>query len=500
VTDSEGEPTEESTAPAAPARRPRRSTLHPVRGRWTVVSSVLAVVVAVAVISAAFPTPAAAPAPGSEDGVPIPPAGASSSSAFCSAGTGNAAATTIYLTNSTPRLVTGVMTSIGRARGSGSVPTVHRNVVVPPLGSAAVNPSIGLPKGSNASSFDFAGGGVVATQVVSGPGGWSTAPCATQISSRWAFSGGSTSVGNTLTLALFNPAAPESVVNISFLTSTGMITPQAYQGLVVPPGRLVVENVGSFVQRESNIATFVTAQSGALVSSEFQQRSSGTTGGVSLRLGSPALSTTWRFAQTTAEPGSTVSFDLANPGTTAVTSTISLGLSSGSVVPRHVSIPPLSIVGFVASGASGLPQRTPYSVTVNASAPIVVGRSVLAHSGSPAPAWGSSSGTVTAATHWLVPGPGVVHVPGTAHAAIESLAVANPGPSVAQVEVTPLGRTRPAAMFTVASDEMTVLGPKLVGGLSAYTVSSSQPVNVEEDSRPTGAPGVVSSTGFPFVN
>jgi hypothetical protein len=31
------------------------------------------------------------------------------------------------------------------------------------------------------------------------------------------------------------------------------------------------------------------------------------------------------------------------------------------------------------------------------------------------------------------------------------------------------------------------------------TVSSSQPVNVEEDSGPTGATGVVSSTGFPFV-
>ena len=54
------------------------------------------------------------------------------------------------------------------------------------------------------------------------------------------------------------------------------------------------------------------------------------------------------------------------------------------------------------------------------------------------------------------------------------------------------------AMFTVAPGRLVVLGPKLVGGLSVFSVLSSVPVNVEEDSRPSGASGVVSSTGFPF--
>jgi len=45
-----------------------------------------------------------------------------------------------------------------------------------------------------------------------------------------------------------------------------------------------------------------------------------------------------------------------------------------------------------------------------------------------------------------------------------------------------------------------VLGPKRVGGLLLLTVVSSQPVNVEEDAVPAGAPGVVSSTGFPLVS
>jgi hypothetical protein len=303
-----------------------------------------------------------------------------------------------------------------------------------------------------------------------------------------------------LTLNLFNPAASEASVNISFITESGLITPQAYQGLTIPAGRMVTENVGDFVQNASDIATLVTAQSGALVSTEFQQWSSGATGGVSLRLGAPALSTTWRFAQTTTTLGSTVNFYLANPTNAPVTATIALGLASGSVVPRSLVLGPLSISVFAASGAPGVPQQVPYSVTISSSAPIVAGRSVHAPNGATPPVWGSTSGTVTVADRWLVPGPGVANAPGTPNATIESLAVANPGPVAAKVTVAVLGGARPVAMFTLAPNEVVVLGSKQVGGLSVLSVSSSQPVNVEEDSGPSGAPGVVSSTGFPFLN
>jgi len=458
----------------------------------------VAVVAGIGLVSAAFPAPGAAPAPGADDGVQVPAADAVSSSAFCPAPTGAAAATTVYLTNSTARAVAGVMDSVGPARGHGPAPTVHRSVVVPPLSSVAVDPSTGVAQGSNASSFTFAGGGVVASQVVSGPLGWSTAPCASRTATQWAFAGGSTAAGSGLALALFDPAAPAAVVNITFLTRTGLVTPQAYQGLVIPSGRLVVENIGAYVQRASDIATFVSAQAGGLVSSEFQQTSVGG-GGLSLRLGSPGLSTVWRFAQTTAGPGSSVLFHLANPGSVTETATISPGLSSGSVVPRRVSVPPLSIVDFSASGSAGFPHQVPYSLTVHSSGPIVVGRSVFSGRGTPGPQWGSSAGTTAVANHWLVPGPGVYRAPGTPHAAIKNLAVANPGPSPAQVTVTTLRSRHPVAVFTVAPGRLVVLGPKVVGGLSVFSILSSVPVNVEEDSRPSGASGVVSSTGFPFA-
>jgi hypothetical protein len=480
------------------ARRARRAPVEPVRGRTAALVAVIAVVVVVGIIGAVVGTPPPPPPPALADGVAVSPVGSYSASAFCSAGTGTAATTTIYLTNSTGAPVTGVMTSVGPAAAGGAVPTVRRTVSVPALGSTAVNPADGLPAGSNATTFIFSGGGVVVSQVVSGPNGWSTAPCASQVASQWSFAGGATTAGNALTLSIYNPGATEAVVNVSFITNNGYETPQQYQGLVVPPGQLVEENVGDFVQDASTIATLVVAQAGGVVGSEFQQWSSGATGGVSLRLGSPRLATTWRLAQTTALPASTVNLYLANPGQAPVTATITLGLSSGSVVPHRVVVPPVSIVAFPASGTPGLPQQTPYAATVSATAPIVVGRSVLAPSGSTPPVWGSSSATTALAAHWLVPAPGIPSTPGTANAGVSSLAVANPGSVAARVSVTALGAVHPVAMFTVAPHEVAVLGPQQVGGLSALMVSASQPVDVEEDSGPAGAPGVVSSTGFPL--
>ncbi len=482
----------ENGAGDAPARVARRHTRPPVRGRWAVVLSVAAVLLVVGVVASAVPVPAAAPAPTGTDGVGIAPAGARSSSAFCTAGAGSAAASTVYLTNTTVRAVDGTMTTVSASSG-GQVATVRRTVTVPPLGTAAVDPALGMPAGSTASSFAFAGGGVSADQVVAGPAGWSMAPCASEVSSEWAFAGGSTAAGDTLTLALFDPAASPATVNVSFLTPQGLLTPQTYQGLTVGAGQLVTENVGDYVQNVSAFATVVSAESGALVSDELQQ----TTGpGLSLRLGSPSLSSSWQFAQNTSQSGSTVAFDLANPGSSAVSASLSVGLSGATVMPRSIELPPQSNVVFDASTAAGWPARAPYSVSVEASAPIVVGRSVSAPSGAAAPKWGSSAGTTAVSDRWLVPGPGVHGAPGIAGATTRSLAIADPGSAPAQVVVAVLGG-RQVSTVTVAPGGLVVFGPHVVGGLDVFTVSSSQPVTVESDSGPSGAPGVVSFSGFP---
>jgi hypothetical protein len=497
----EPEPGDDDIVPtrSRPVRAPRRPTPGPVRRRWAALITVVGIIVVVGVVSAVASTPSAPPAPGTADGVRIAPVGAFSSSAFCVAGVGTAATSTIYLTNSSSRAVTGTMTSTSVS--TSGAPSVRTPIMVPARYTAAVDPATGLPAGSTASSFVFAGGGMVASQVVSGPSGWSTAPCASEVSPMWAFAGGSTSPGNTLLLDLFNPAASEAVVNISFLTGSGTVVPQPYQGLSIAPGQLVEENVGDYVQNAADIATLVTAESGAPVATELQQWSSASAVGLSLRLGAPSLSSTWRFAQSTAvtgTSGSTVSFHLANPSRVPVTATLEVGLSSGTVLPHKVVIAPQSIVA-VTSGTTGLPQGAPFALTVTSTAPIVAGRSVLAASGATPPTWGSSSGTVTLANRWLVPAPGIPSVPGTSGASIDSVAVANPGPSVARVEITISGAHHPFAVFDVEPGRMTMLSDSRITGLPTLLVTSTQPVDVEEDSAPTGAPGVVSSTGFPFT-
>ena len=291
-------------------------------------------------------------------------------------------------------------------RHGGAVPTTHQQVSVPPLGSLAVDPVAGSRPAAPPPRSPSPAGAWSPSRPCRDPSGWSTAPCPSLVSSQWDFAGGSTAAGNTLTLSLYNPAAVEAVVNVTFLTESGVIAPQQYQGLVVPAGQLVDENVGDFVQGQDAIATMVDvpgrrARRHRVPAVVGRLHRAVPEGGLAVALD------TWRFAQTTALAQSTVDVTLANPGPTPATATISLGLSSGSVVPHQLVVAPASVTDFSASGTAGLPEQVPYSLTVASSAPIVVGRSVEAPSGSAQPGWGSSSATVTVAARWLVPGPGI---------------------------------------------------------------------------------------------
>jgi hypothetical protein len=485
-----------------------RREANPIRVRVAALIGVVAAVTGIWIVSVAAGAPTRRATPAVTDGVAISAADATSSSLFCAGGAsgfGGLAGTTIYLTNTTTKAVTGVMTArVAPGTGSGATstgtpgPPTVRPVQIPPMGTTAINPGTGLPAGDVAASFVFAGGGVTANQVVTGTGGWSTAPCASQVATSWYFAGGSTSPGNSMTLDLFNPTSTDAVMNVSFLTASGVITPSAYQGLVVPAGHVVAENVGDFVQNQGEIATVISAQSTAVVADELQQWSSGSTGGLALRLGSPSPSTVWHFAQTTNPNKGTVTFHVANPGTQAGVATFDIGVPSASIVPIQVPVPAQSVVALIASASSRLPRTSPYAVTVKASVGMVVSRSVQAPNGSAPPLWGSIAGTTTTSTHWLVPGPGAGTAPGTPRATAGSLAVANSGSSPAQVRVTTLGTGTVVGSFTVAPGSLAVLGPNVIAGLQVYDVTANQPVIVEEDDNPSGAPGVVSSAGMPF--
>jgi hypothetical protein len=130
---------------------------------------------------------------------------------------------------------------------------------------------------------------------------------------------------------------------------------------------------------------------------------------------------------------------------------------------------------------------------------LVVAREVVAPDGASQPGFGTMPGTAEPTQHWLVPAPGAGSAPGAPVASVASLAVSNPGSVAARVTVAPLGGTvAQSKVLLVKPHSLLVLAQAPVGGLVTLDVRSSVPVAVEVDNAPSGATGVVSSTGLPF--
>ncbi|HEX4245500.1 MAG TPA: hypothetical protein VHY77_08040, partial [Acidimicrobiales bacterium] len=479
--------------PRARAVRPRRSgNEHTAGRRLIIVVAVLAVVVGVALIEQAVGQPSSPVAPPEPSAATIATAAASSSSWFCAGGTtgfGAQANTTIYVTNTGTSTVAGaVSTSVNPNTGKPSVSS-RQTISVPAHGTVAVNPGLQAPGGYGASTLTFAGGGIGVSQVAGGPDGWSTAPCASVSSANWYFASGATTAGNQLILALYNPTSTEAVANVSFDTDAGVLQPQPYQGLSVPPGQVVIENVGDYVQNRPRVATTVSAQSGQIVADQLHLVSTAGASGLSLALGAPTVHGQWYFGQTTnpSAAGSSVSFMLSNPGANAEKAVIAVGLAQGSVAPITVPVPAKSVVPFTASTTNRIPHQVPYSVSISSTggSGLVVAREVTAPTGAPLPAFGTMLGTAQAEEHWLVPAPGAGSAPAVQGGSVGSVAVSNPGSVTAQVTVAPLGGTAAQAkVLMVKPHSLLVLAQAPVGGLVTLDVRSNVPVVVEEDSVP----------------
>ncbi len=459
--------------------------------RLIAVATVVAVVLGVAVVSAVVGVPAAPVAPPPVSASTIAPMGARSASAFCAGPTGTTLSSTDFVTNTTGGPVRGTVTATAAGAGTASV----RRLEVPAHGAVAVDPGAGLPAGSHAAAFSFAGGGVSVAQAVSGPAGWSIAACPTAVSNHWYFPSGSTASGR-VDLALFNPTTTAAMADVVFLTAGGPVAPQPFQGVVVPPGQLVEEDVGTYAIGLDEVATDVSVVSGALVAEEVAQWAPGPPAGVSLEAGSTRAAGSWYFAATTVVPGATVSFDVANPSPAPVTLSIAATLPSATVVPRRLTVSGSSTATFSPSSTPGWPRQAPFAVSVQAAAPVVVGRRVTVGGAGSAGA-GCTVGIPGAARRWLVPGLGSPEGTATAGAALRSVSVANPGDRPARVVVRSLtGATR--GTLVVSPGEPVQLSPGELPGLAPYVVSAGQPVVVEQDDGPSAAPGVVAWTGVPF--
>ncbi len=424
--------------------------------------------------------------------------GAESSAWFCTGGTGSGgvAQGALLFSNPTPQAVTGTLTTLA----TGSAPT-STFVAAPAASQSGLVPAQGLVGGAVASTVVLNEGGVGVSQVSSGALGLSAGPCASTTAKHWYFADASTAQGDTLSLSLFNPTDTFAVVDVSFVSSHGVLAPPAYQGIEVPGDSMAVENVGIHVPNNPGIATVVSTLSGAVVASELESAGQAGNGGASIVLGATTPTSTWSFAQNTDAPTGQTVFHVFNPNRRPVRVTVKIGLEQGAAEPLVMRIPPSSVASLDAQSVTRIPSGSTFAVTFisGPGAGIVVDRHVSSPAGAVAPQQGDTMGVPGGSDRWLLP---AAYAPAMS---VSTLAVVNLHrtpvtvrllrPSAGRLEtVAGFGRrrVRPGVPLIVTAGTGSSIGAV------PLELESSGPVAVEIDALPAGSPGVTVIPALPL--
>ncbi len=140
-------------------------------------------------------------------------------------------------------------------------------------------------------------GGVLVEKISSGPTGVARTTCATDASTTWVTTAGSTVPGSELQLVIFNPFPDEVTLDIEFASDVGTRQPEGLEALHVPARSSRLVDVGDFVAASEAITSFVNTRSGRVVVESIQSFD-GTVAplGLSVMSGAPASANSWTFA------------------------------------------------------------------------------------------------------------------------------------------------------------------------------------------------------------
>jgi hypothetical protein len=470
--------------------------------RWRVLVFVVAVVAVVTVAAGTRnPAPASPRSPASMVGAPD----AESSAWYC---TGQSSASgvapgAVVLTNTTPIASAGIVTEVS------DTGAVTRSAVAIPAHGVVV-PSLDAPKSGTwlAQEVTISGGGVAVSQVLRGSSGWSESPCQSTTSSNWFFPGGATAGSAKLFVSLLNPTSTPVVVDLAFATPSGVVHPLNYQGIVLPPDGLQVEDVASEVQDDAAVSTVVRARTGRVVASEVQARA-GAPGGLSLLPGAPRPQAHWTVPQAEELAGGLSQLDVFNPGPTVEAVRVRLRVASGPLHSLAATLGPGTTWALATSAQTRIPVGDPYTARVDATggSGVVVGRLVVAPGSAPAPQVGLSNAVddVSASVPggwWIIPPPGTSVAPATKDAAPEHVALANVSAATEHYRFYALGAAGRRLVGTASAPVGTSAGLSQAQlqsvGLEPLLVHATGPVAVTEDVGPTGTYGVVTMPGIPL--
>ncbi|HET6963373.1 MAG TPA: DUF5719 family protein [Acidimicrobiales bacterium] len=432
---------------------------------------------------------------------PVPvaaPARAYSSSWFCAGATNaapNDAAGTVRLANAGERAVTGrvaVVTSSGGGRAVTVTVAPHATVDVPETVKGG-GPWAGA-------IVDVDGGSLAVSQIVDGPLGRATTPCATSGSQHWYLPGGQSRINAAETILLLNPYPTHSIVDMAFTTDQGVENPQEFQGLDVPPGGLLAVPLGSHLRRRASIATTVSARTGNVVAWETEVVTPPPAGaplvgtpaanqpfadpafpvpGVTLTLGAPSAGNTWVWPEGLAGGGIDEQYLIYNPGPQTAEVSLSVGLQHGTAEPFSLTVGPYQVVNLVSERQARIPAGLPHTATLVSvnGVPVVAARSVSAAKATVGPGatrngLGLMLGERVTAPEWVVPATLV----DSAHQA--DVVILNPGTVPVQVREQDLA-TGGGSQATVPAGGR--LAAPVPAGMNSVLVTATGPVYVESD-------------------
>ena len=463
------------------ARRSRRVRRGPI------VFVVLAAVVAAVVVQqdASSPSTPSAVAAAVADGVSVPPADSASTAWYCAEGTsttdGRADETVIVASLSQSN----VDVTITVMPGGDAVPRSRRLRLAPGEESRVRVADI-LETPEPGVVVEVVGGRAVVSHQLDHGDDFAVEPCTRTAGSDWYFAAGTTVEGAAHDLALFNPFGDDAIVDVQFVTDTGVQQPDGLQALVIPRRSRVTVPVQDFVPRQERVAARIHARVGRVVVERTQifdgtvPDAGPTRQGIAVSLGASSPARAWWIPAGTTENGGSASLALANFTSSDARVDVHVVLvGDQTLAPQTIAVASHGVAWVDVTAR--VPLGTEYAVT--ATARDVDGRRVpvvaeLLASWAPASQTtgvGSTLGSTVTARRWVVPQPDV--------GADAFVTVYNPGSEPVTAALLPADaidrRVGPTSEpeLAIAPGKAKIVKLSLLGGSSsAAVITANHPV------------------------
>ena len=423
--------------------------------------------------------------------MPTASAAALSSTWYCAGGTATgkasgAAEQTVVIQNASGRSSTGLVKAM-TDQGA----TASKSVTVGPHDHAEVRVSDLVKANYAAVVVEMSGGEVAVSHLLQGPTGRAVAACSSAPSAGWYVPSGTTRPGTHQWLALFNPFPSDAIATVTFATDDGPRTPETFDAMVVPGGRVTVLDVTAVVTLRTQLATNVSVREGRLIVDQIQTAdgSAGTAKGMALTPAAPRGAATWWFADGPATQGAKTQFFVQNPGASPARVKVRVRLDAaaqnGTVSPFEATVQPGAYWEIDLTKDSRVPVGVGFTAVATADdgRPIVVDRVVTAQSPATPNGFDVTLGSPLLSRRWLVP-------LGSSDAVLKATLIVTNLSTTQSVRVSVTTVTQGLASPLEGTDRVEVIpagergGFTVPAGPSAATlslaISSTAPLVVEE--------------------